>query len=99
MGKYQEAAADCDAYLRIKPEDASMWDLAAVCYLNMKKYDTALAYSDKAIELDPSTGAFYLNRSYMHFFLKNKEKALSDAEKAMKYGLKPDPAFLKQLSE
>lgn len=99
LGRYKEAEADCDKYLELRQDEASMWDFGAVCYLNMKKYDSALVYSDKAIELDPSTGAFYLNRSYIHFNLKNKKKALSDAEMAIKYGMKPDPVFIQQLSD
>jgi tetratricopeptide (TPR) repeat protein len=99
LNQYQEAAADCDAYLRFKPDEASMWDLAALCYMNMKKYDTALVYADKAIELDLSVGAYYSNRCYIHFFRGDKGKARSDAEKATRYGMKMDPAFVKRLSE
>jgi tetratricopeptide (TPR) repeat protein len=97
LDRYGEAAADCKAYLRIKPEDASMWDLAAACYMNQKKYDTALICSENAIGLDPSVGSFYFNRCYIHFFLGEKEKARSDAEKAQRMGMKMDPAFVKQL--
>jgi len=97
LGRYGEAASDCNAYLRIKPDDASMWDLAAACYMNQKKYDSALICSGNAIGLDPTVGSFYFNRCYIHFFLGEKEKARSDAEKAMRSGMKMDPAFVKQL--
>jgi tetratricopeptide (TPR) repeat protein len=97
LGRYGEAASDCNAYLRIKPDDASMWDLAAACYMNQKKYDTALICSGNAIGLDPTVGSFYFNRCYIYFFLGEKEKARSDAEKAMRSGMKMDPAFIKQL--
>lgn len=97
LGRYNEAAADCNAYLRIKPDDASMWDLAAACYMNQQKYDTALVCSENAIGLDPTVGAFYFNRCYIHFFLGEKGKARSDAEKAMRSGMKMDPAFVRQL--
>jgi tetratricopeptide (TPR) repeat protein len=97
LGRYGEAASDCNAYLRIKPDDASMWDLAAACYMNQKKYDTALICSGNAIGLDPTVGSFYFNRCYIYFFLGEKEKARSDAEKAMRSGMNMDPAFIKQL--
>jgi tetratricopeptide (TPR) repeat protein len=96
--KYPESAADCKTYLNYKPNESSVWDLAALCYKNMNDYDMALVNSNQAIRLNPSNGAFYLNRSYIHFYLGNKEKARSDIERAINSGIKPDPAFLDQLS-
>jgi protein O-mannosyl-transferase len=96
MGKYRDAVSDCKAYLRYSPDEASMWDLVAACYLNLKMYDSALVYSDQAISMDPSIGAYYVNRGYIHLFMGDHAKARSDAGKAKSLGMTLDP-MLQQL--
>ncbi|HPS72829.1 MAG TPA: tetratricopeptide repeat protein [Bacteroidales bacterium] len=99
MGKYTEAAADCESYLNVFPDDAEIIDMEAVCFLNLKQYEKALTLSDKAIELDPSKGAFFLNRSYIRYFLGDKVAALADAEKATQAGIKVNEGYLEGLKK
>ncbi len=73
--------------------------MEAVCFLNLKQYEKALTLSDKAIELDPSKGAFFLNRSYIRYFLGDKVAALADAEKATQAGIKVNEGYLEGLKK
>lgn len=93
-GRFQDAANDCNNYLRYRSDEASMWDLGAACYLNLKKYDSALVYSNRAIEMEPSTGAFYINRSFIRLYRGEKDLARTDAQKAQNLGMKLDPVLL-----
>ena len=62
-----------------------------VCYQNMKKFDESIAPISKAIELNPQTSIYYMNRSYAYLQLKNIAQAKADAITAKQLGFKiPD---------
>jgi Tfp pilus assembly protein PilF len=52
---------------------------------------------DRAIQISPGTGAFYLNRSHLYQRTGRKTQALHDAQRAQSLGVSVDPQYLNSL--
>ena len=63
------------------------------------QYDRAIAYFDKAIDLNPKYAPAYKNRGIAYFFKRDYEKAWDDVHKAQNLGNIVHPGFLKSLRE
>jgi tetratricopeptide (TPR) repeat protein len=58
--RVQEAVADCDESLRLKPDVANTLENRGFAYLKMGEYGRAIADYDAGLRLDPSNKADYL---------------------------------------
>jgi hypothetical protein len=54
---------------------------------------------NKAIQIEPANGLFYINRSFAFNSKGDKTTALNDAQQALKLGLNVDENYLRYLSE
>ena len=92
------ALADYDKTAQLSPNMTEVYNNRGTLLFNRKKdYQRALSDFDKALSLDPKRVTAMLNRSYCHFFLGDKIKALADANAAIALGAKPTAAYMEGL--
>ncbi|MEK7473994.1 MAG: tetratricopeptide repeat protein [Candidatus Coatesbacteria bacterium] len=69
-GKYEDALAEYDAMLKLLGEDAAVRNNRALCYLALSQLDRARWESERAIELAPAEGQFYITLAVIQLTLK-----------------------------
>lgn len=71
-GKWQEGFSKFEYYAKkIDPSEDEAWRMAGLCLLNMDKYDSAMVYLEKTLEINPESFlAYYLKGFY--YLYKNK---------------------------
>lgn len=82
QGRIEEALADYNAALSLKP-DGALYNSRAKLYFNQQKYDKALTDYNKAIETDSTQGEFYVNRGAVFALTGQLELALQDFTKGL----------------
>ena len=97
-GKFDLAVADANTYLGLKPDDTDLINLRGLCLVRLNRDREAMDDYNRAITLSPRTGAYYENRSYLWFKMKNGIKAREDILKARSLGCEVDPGYLKRLN-
>lgn len=98
LGKYDQALKDFNDALKLKPNDANLYDLRGMAYRCKNMEDQAIKDFEKAMQLDPKFGRPYRNRAMIHFDRGEFDKSLADLEKAKSLGYKVDPDFLKMVA-
>lgn len=87
--EYQKALDDYKKALSLLPfdkEDAAiLYSHIGDCYLQLKKYDDAVANCTKAVETNPERRVAYWNRALAYEGLKKYAEAIKDYTKAMQY--------------
>lgn len=81
--KFKEAAADLTEALKMKSDDADIFEQRGYIEMQMKDYDKALADYSQAIKLDANQAKYYQARAYA---LQNKNDfngALADVNKVL----------------
>jgi tetratricopeptide (TPR) repeat protein len=63
VNRYQEAMADCNESLRLRPGDGNTLGTRGLVYLKLKKLDLALADYDTALQADPKDAFSLYGRS------------------------------------
>ena len=81
-GDYQEAIADYDRAIKLKPEYADVYYNRGNAYKNIEEYSKAIADYDRAIKLKPEYANAYNNRGNLHRILEDKQAAIRDYRKA-----------------
>ena len=97
LNKHDLAKADYDQYMTMVDDNAKAWHWRGLACRHLKMIPQSISDFDRAIQLDPKNGEFYLNRSYSHKDLGNNSAAKADALKAQSLGQKIDPAYLHSL--
>jgi tetratricopeptide (TPR) repeat protein len=98
LGQYDQALKDFNDALKLKPNDASLYDLRGMAYRCKNMIDQALKDFQKAMELDPKFGRPYRNRAMVYFDQGDFTKSLEDLKKAQSLGYKVDEDFLKMVA-
>jgi len=90
LGKYDDALIYIDKSLQIDPSLTIAKTLKAFIFHkkssnegDRKNYEEAISWIDKAIEVNPSEIAFFINKSNFLFKLKQYDKCLETATKAL----------------
>ena len=86
LGKTKWALEDFKTILRIDPKYEKAWSNIGWIYSNLHRWDDALVYLNRAIELNPKNGWAYYNRGRCYYNKGMREKALQDAKKACDLG-------------
>ncbi len=86
QNQIQEALADYDSAIKLKP-DGALYNSRAKLYFNLQKYDQAMTDYNKAIQSDSTEGEYYINRGAVFALSGQLEMALKDFNK----GLELDP--------
>jgi len=85
QGEYQEAIKALETYIIYKPKDGVSLAAMGECYFQLKKYEQAIAYLDRAIPLldySPPRHRSYLYRGLAHLELDEIDEAEYDLENA-----------------
>ena len=82
--KFPEAIADFSEALKLKPDDATIYERRAVVEMKMKDLDKALADYSSAIKLKPDDVRYYLYRSSIYERKGDVKNSMADTEKALK---------------
>lgn len=91
QNKELDKALECfDKVLKLNDEDASAWMHKALVLNDIGMYQLGEDTFAKAISLNSKEPYYYANRSLCRFKNGNYEEALSDLDKAIKYGFPPN---------
>ena len=82
--QYPEAIADFSEALKLKPDDAGVYERRAYVEMKTNAYDKALADYSEAIKLKPKEVRYYLLRSYIYETKNDIKSSMADTEEALK---------------
>ena len=82
--KFQEAIADYSEALKIKSDEADIYERRAYAEMQLKDYDKALNDYNQAIKLSPEEAKYYQVRALIYQNKGNFKAALADTEKTLK---------------
>jgi tetratricopeptide (TPR) repeat protein len=82
--QYPEAIVDFTEALKLKPDDAGIYERRAYVEMKTNAYDKALTDYSEAIKLKPNEVRYYLYRSYIYETKGDVKNSLADTEKALK---------------
>jgi tetratricopeptide (TPR) repeat protein len=99
LREFEKAIIDCELYLQHKPDDTELINLIGLCQAGLNDYDSAIKAYNKAIQIEPGNGLFYLNRSFAFNSKGDNSAALKDAQQALRLGLDVDKNYLQYLGE
>ncbi len=82
MGRQEEAMKYFEEGLKWKPEYETRYEkwMKGHIFALQGKYDLALEYLNKALEMDPTFENVYYTRGYVYFMKSDRQKALKDLE-------------------
>jgi tetratricopeptide (TPR) repeat protein len=78
----RKALGDCDAVVRLRPQDGNILDTRDSVYLRLRKPKEALSNFSRAIQLDPHLGTAWYGRALSYSALGIKERVASDVQRA-----------------
>jgi tetratricopeptide (TPR) repeat protein len=81
--KFQEAIGDYSEALKIKSDDADIYERRAYVEMQLRDYDKALKDYDEAIKLSPQEAKYYQVRAIIHQEKKDFKAAMADTEKTL----------------
>jgi tetratricopeptide (TPR) repeat protein len=84
--QYPEAIADFSEALKLKPDDAGIYERRAYVEMKTNDYDKALADYSEAIKLKPNEVKYYLLRAYIYETKDDIKSSMADTEAALKLG-------------
>jgi tetratricopeptide (TPR) repeat protein len=82
--QYPEAIADFSEALKLKPDDAGIYERRAYVEMKTNAYDKALADYSEAIRLRPNEVRYYLLRGYIYETKDDIKSSMADTEQALK---------------
>ena len=82
--KFQEAIADYSEALKVKSNDADIYERRAYAEMQLKDYDKALHDYNEAIKLSPEEAKYYQVRAIIHQEKGDFKAALADVDKTLK---------------
>lgn len=88
LGYKEQAYMDLDKVIELTGgTDAKAYHNKAIYYKDDNKYNEALEYYNKAIELDANYSFAHYNRAKLLILMNNREKACQDLQTALELGL------------
>jgi hypothetical protein len=88
LGRPQEALANCDLALSLRPDDPAALSNRAVMLNTLGRYDEAVVSCDVALSLRPNAAATLENRGIALSALKRFDEAMASYDRAL--GLQPE---------
>jgi tetratricopeptide (TPR) repeat protein len=92
MGKLDEAIADCDRAIELKPTLYWAYSSRGSSYVKVKNYQDALSDYTTAIDLAPKEATLYASRAKVRFLLEEYDLAIDDLDEAVR--IEPDRAIV-----
>lgn len=94
-GHYDQALKEFNQALKLKPNDAALYDLRGVALRGKGQDDQALQDFNQALQLDSKYARAYRNRALIYYDKTDFANAQADLEQAQSLGYKVDDDFLK----
>lgn len=94
--KLEDAAIVYEKYVTGFPEDSEALNDLGYCHMQLKSFDKALSFFNRAITLNDKA-TYFINRSFTYSAMGNLEAARSDAREARSRGYTLRPDYLKVL--
>jgi tetratricopeptide (TPR) repeat protein len=91
QGRYQQAIADFNRALQIKPDNAAAYINLGHTHMEMGQYQQAMADFDRAIEIEPDNALAHLARGSVHRMLGQYQRAIADLNWVIQ--IEPDNAL------
>src|SRR5882724_1069517 len=82
--RFPEAIADFSEAVKLKPDDATIYERRAAVEMKMKDWDKALADFSSAIKLKPDDVRYYLYRGSIYETKGEVKRSMADTESALK---------------
>jgi Tfp pilus assembly protein PilF len=82
--KFPEALTDFSEALKMKPNDADIYERRAYVEMKTNEVDKALTDYSEAIRLSPNEVRYYLLRSYIYETKGDVKNSMADTDKALK---------------
>ena len=86
LGSHQEAIEDFKQAFKRNSNSSKALNNIGLSLAKLEKYNDALAYFNKAIEVDPGSASAYGNRGTLYYQTGNKQKACADWQRSAKLG-------------
>lgn len=83
LSDYENAAGDFKLSLERFTDTPAVHNDYAACLRRLERYDEALGFCSKAIDLDPTAAEYFNNRGNIHFCLGNTEDSIRDYDRAI----------------
>ncbi len=100
LGEIDKAIENYGKVIALDANNSAALNNRGTLYFNKKKdYAKALEDFNQVLAITPKAATVQLNRSYCHYFLGDKVKALADAKIAQQLGAKPAADYMKVISE
>jgi tetratricopeptide (TPR) repeat protein len=99
LGEYNHAVDDFTQAIELEPDSVQNYNNRGATYLLLKRFDLAAQDFSKVLELQPDLGAAYQHRAVARFRLHQYALARDDLNAFEQHGGKPNPAFVKLLTE
>jgi tetratricopeptide (TPR) repeat protein len=91
IGRYQQALADFQDAIRLKPNDPNAYYNRGKVYRDLGRYDDAIADYNTLIFLTPNFPSAYNGRAYANFHANRFQAAVSDFQRSL--ALDPNQAY------
>ena len=88
-GLYDQSMEIFDLAIEIEPEDSSIYYWRGKNYVNMFDFETGMFELNKAIEMDRSQAAYYIERGQLFRILGNIEESKNDLLEAIEIAKTP----------
>jgi tetratricopeptide (TPR) repeat protein len=98
-GRLDLALRDYDRAIQFRPEYARAWNNRGAALARLGRTDEALRDFTHALALDPTDASAWYNRARLYAQRREYAKALTDVRMFEKLGGRPDPDFVKSLTE
>jgi tetratricopeptide (TPR) repeat protein len=90
--QFPEAITDFSEALKLKPDDAGIFERRAYVEMKTNEFDKALTDYSEAIKLKPKEVRYYLLRSYIYETKGDIKNSMTDTEQALKLDPKNEEA-------
>jgi tetratricopeptide (TPR) repeat protein len=97
-GKFDQALKDFNDAIKLKPNDATLYDYRGIAYRCKNMNEKAIQDFNKAMQLDPKFARPYRDRAMVYFDRGDFDKSLADLQKAKSMGYKVDEEFMKMVA-
>lgn len=83
MAQYQESLADCDAVMRLNPENKHLYFIRGAVFRCLNRLEDAIANLTQAIDIDPNYGIAFLERANCYTAFGLEQEAEGDLHRAL----------------
>ncbi len=80
QGQYDKARSDIEDYLRLQPEDSSMWSNLGTLFRRNQQFSESIEAFNQAIQIKPDHLDYYYQRSISYYMMGNRQRAQEDLD-------------------